>query len=231
MLSFGTTGSKVAISGGRTRPVMLAYRGFHDIDRALNHALVITHTIVDILICQMAVDLRADLTLFELHFVLGERASFVAENELNLAELLDQVRVATQGEVHVLRVREKHLHVVIDHLGLDELEHFDDDVEADGDHVAVGNLIGEKLGDPAHRIQVALDVQINVVVAVLLHPEEGQGRPQANDQELEGENRVQQFVHQAHQIGNLRRWLLLVHHDLGLVSDVDADTVAIRSVL
>ena len=66
--------------------------------------------------------------------------------------------------------------------------------------MTVGNLIGEELSDPASSIQTALNVQVGLLVLVIPDPDEGKRREQANDEELEDEDRIQQFVHQTHQV-------------------------------
>jgi hypothetical protein len=70
-----------------------------------------------------------------------------------------------------------------------------------------------------------------VGVFVVLHPEQRKGGPAGNEAELEEEDGVEHVVHLAHDVRNLLRWLLLVHHDLGLVADIDGNTIAVRCVL
>lgn len=66
--------------------------------------------------------------------------------------------------------------------------------------MTVRDLIGEKLSDPAHNPEIALDIQINVLFPIISHPDERQGGIEADNQELEGEDGVQYFVHHSHQV-------------------------------
>ena len=97
--------------------------------------------------------------------------------------------------------------------------------------MAVRDLVGKELCDPATDSQTSADVQIDMVILLLFHPEDRQGRPDRNEKELGGEDGVQQLVHQSHQIRYLGRRLFLVHHDLSLVAHVQTNTVAVRCIL
>ena len=61
----------------------------HDFHRALYHTLVLSYSIVDILICKMAVDFSSNLAFFKLHFVLRKCSSFITEYKFNLTEFFD----------------------------------------------------------------------------------------------------------------------------------------------
>lgn len=54
--------------------------------------------------------------------------------------------------------------------------------------MTVGDLIGEELFDPASKSEISLDVQIDVLIPVIGHPEERQCGIEADDKELEGED-------------------------------------------
>ena len=96
--------------------------------------------------------------------------------------------------------------------------------------MGVGHLVGEELHDPSFCAKFTLNVKIDVLVSVVTHPRKGQRGPDTDDKELESKHGVQQFVHKSHQVANFGGCFLLVHHDLGMVADVKADTVAVRSV-
>jgi len=96
--------------------------------------------------------------------------------------------------------------------------------------MAVCYLVGEELRDPSDGVELTLNIQVDMVITVVAHPEHGQSGPQADDQELKGEDRVQKLVHKAHEVGHFRRCFLLIHHDLRLVSHINAHTVAVGRV-
>lgn len=201
-----------------------------NLHRAFDHASVVIDPIVDVLVGQVPVNLIPHLALLELHLVLRECASFVGEYEFHLAKFLNQIAIAAKCEIGIAWVRKDHLDITIDQLGLDQLEHLNDDIERDWDHMTVGDLIGEELYDPAAHIYVTLNVQVGLLVLIVAHPDQRQGREKADYEELEDKDRIQQFVHDAHQIGNFGRWFLLVHHDFGLVAHVKTDAKAEWSV-
>jgi len=66
--------------------------------------------------------------------------------------------------------------------------------------MAVSDLISEELLDPATESEVTTDIKVHVLILVVLHPEQGQGGPKADDKELESKDGVEKLVHQAHQI-------------------------------
>jgi len=105
------------------------YTPFNHINRALNHPCVVLDTLMDVLVCQVTVSLHSNLALFELHFVLCERARLVREDELYLAKLLDKVTVAAQGEINVCRICKVHLNIAVNDLSLYQLEHLDYNVK------------------------------------------------------------------------------------------------------
>lgn len=94
----------------------------------------------------------------------------------------------------------------------------------------VGHLVGKELNDPSLCTKVTLNVQIDVLVSIVTHPGKRQRGPNTDDEELERKHGVQQFVHKSHQVRNFGGCFLLVHHDLSMVADVKADTIAVRSV-
>ena len=59
------------------------------VNGALDHTLILSDAIVDILVGQVAIDFSANLALLEFHLVLRERSSLVTEDEFNLSQLLD----------------------------------------------------------------------------------------------------------------------------------------------
>lgn len=61
------------------------------INRALNHTLVIGNTASQIVICKITIGRCSNLTFFELHFVLSQRASLIGKDELNLTQLLNEI--------------------------------------------------------------------------------------------------------------------------------------------
>ena len=89
MHAFLSVGSKLAVRHGSPGLEELNDGGSDDLDGALDHSHVLSHTIVDIFIGQVAVALGSHLTFLELHLVLSECASFVTEYEFDLAKLLD----------------------------------------------------------------------------------------------------------------------------------------------
>ena len=54
--------------------------------------------------------------------------------------------------------------------------------------MAVSDLISEELLDPATESEVTTDIKVHVLILVVLHPEQGQGGPEADDKELESED-------------------------------------------
>lgn len=51
--------------------------------------------------------------------------------------------------------------------------------------MTVSNLVGEELLDPATGTQITLDVQVDMLIFVILHPDYGESCPEANNQKLE----------------------------------------------
>ena len=145
---------------------------------------------MDVLISEVAVDLISNKALLELHLVLGQCASLVAKNELDLAKLFNKVTISAQGKVHVLRIGEEHLDVIVDNLCLDQLQHLNNDVQRDRNHMTVGHLIRKELQNPSSSIKTATDVKIDVLLIIIVHPDQGQSSPDADDQELEGKDGV-----------------------------------------
>ena len=96
--------------------------------------------------------------------------------------------------------------------------------------MGVGYLVGKELNDPSFCTEFTLNVKIDVLVSIVTHPRKGESGPDTDDKELECKHGVQQFIHKSHQVGNFGGCFLLVHHDLSMVADVKADTVAVRSV-
>lgn len=76
----------------------------------------------------MAVDIVADLELLELHLVLSQGASFVREDKFDLTQFFYQVTVAAESKIHIIWVRKEHLDIVVNELGLNQLQHLYNDV-------------------------------------------------------------------------------------------------------
>ena len=70
------------------------HEALDNLDRTFDHTCVIIHSVVDVLVSQMAIDVDSNLTFLELHFVLRERTGLVREYEFNLTKLFDQVTIA-----------------------------------------------------------------------------------------------------------------------------------------
>jgi len=134
------------------------------------HTLIFSYFILYIFLSGIAKYYPTRLTLLELHLVLGQRSSLVAEDELHLAELLDQVRVAAQRVVHVLC--KEHFHVAVDNMRLQQLHHLHDHVQADRDQLGVRHPVGANLDDefPRNAAALALHVQVLKDIFVVVHP-------------------------------------------------------------
>ena len=95
----------------------------------------------------LSVYLAANWNLFELHFILSEGACFVWEYEFDLPELLYKVGVSAQRPIFFFSL-EIHGLVERDQTPLPQLEHLNDDVERDRDHMWVSDPVGEEVNDP-----------------------------------------------------------------------------------
>ena len=159
----------------RLSPILIKCFGDLALDhlhRTFNHASVVVDPIVNVLVRQVPVNLISNLTLLELHLVLRECASFVGENEFHLTQLLNQITIAAKCEIGIARVRKDHLHISIDKLGLDQLQHLNDDIERDWNHMTVGNLIRKELYDPTANIYIILNVQVCLLILIIAHPDQ-----------------------------------------------------------
>lgn len=76
--------------------------------RAVNHALPLENIRL-----RIPVDLLPHVTLLKLHLVLGQGACFVRKDELNLAQLLNQITISAQSKIHVIWLCEEHLHIIV----------------------------------------------------------------------------------------------------------------------
>ena len=94
-------------------------------------------------------DLPINWTLFKFHNIAGESASFIRENELYLAHLLNQIWVSAQT---VTSLGVKNVHVFAYQPRLAKFDHFQDYVERDRDQMRVCHLVSkvfdQKLYEP-----------------------------------------------------------------------------------
>mmetsp|Transcript_19380 Transcript_19380/g.35998 ORF Transcript_19380/g.35998 Transcript_19380/m.35998 type:complete len:566 (-) Transcript_19380:758-2455(-) len=115
------------------------------------------------------VALGANAGLLEAHDILGQGASFVAEDVLDLAEIAAQV--ASPGRRRYVLLLVVHLDVVVDVVSVSVVAHLDSDVEADWDEVIVKDEEGEEVApDIRGRLPGAVGIQRGIFGKVVPRP-------------------------------------------------------------
>ena len=91
----------------------------------------------------LPVDDTVHRALLEYHLVLCQSTGLVAENEVDLPQLFDQIGCPAQCELFGLRII--HFGIIADQVALAQLEHLDYDVKGDGYQMRVGDLEGQEV--------------------------------------------------------------------------------------
>jgi hypothetical protein len=120
----------------------------------LNATLAHSQTLTCLRTVIYTIDLTIDGEFLENHLVLSECASFVGEYELDLSELLNQIGVPALRHQMLVEIRVLVLHrgVNVNEVALAEFQELDHDIERDGDHVAVGDPVGEEVDEPGTSV-------------------------------------------------------------------------------
>jgi hypothetical protein len=224
---------KLSISLKVTFTIFLLIKVTHVIKYFIDATLAHSRTLTCLRTVIYTIDLTIDGEFLEYHLVLSECASFVGEHELDLPELLNQIWVPALRHQMLVEIRVLVLHrgVNVNEVTLAEFQQLNHDIEWDGDHVAVGDPVGEEVDEPGACVDpVILQWQVGVLRLRIYRPVNrywGEGYYQ---DDLEGEDGIEHLVHHKHDLTDFPLRFLRILHYFGVSTHIDDNTIDIVNV-
>ena len=158
------------------------------LDRLWKHTQCLTLT--------LPIDYTVHRALLEYHLVLSQSPGLVADYEVDLPQLFDQIGCPTQSVLFGLRII--HFGVLPDQVTLAKLEHLDYDIEGDWYQMRVGDPEGQEVKEGSETTDTSLEVKVLGLLPNRLVPGQAHTRVKGDQEELECEDRIQHVVHHSH---------------------------------